>query len=472
MTAHVFTLTDVANQSRNDGDASLRLPVLIFFGCAVSWLTFGLFLGAIAAFKLVWPHFLDGPAFLTFGRIAPAAVNALVYGWASSAGFGIALWLLARLGHASLDAIALPIAGAIFWNVGVMLGICAILAGYSRSIFLLEFPGFVSAILFIAYVFIAIWGIILFRRRTPGSVFVSSWYLVAALLWFPWLYFTGNALLVWHPISGAAQAPVAAWFASGILSLWLTPIALACAFYLVPQILGRRLVSYNLSLLGFWSFALFAAWTGTAQLVGGPVPAWMVSAGVVASILLFIPVLVVSINLFGTMRGSFDALHWSPSLGFVTVGASAFLLVFVEGALLALPKVNAVLHFTDVALGQGLLMLLGFVSMAFFGAMYYIVPRLIDRPWACDGLIRWHFWLFTIATGLAFACLTFGGITQGFALNDPGVTFLSSLDLAWPYRLMTALCAVAFLVGAKCFGALLFLAVLSVFELRPKSSTL
>jgi len=452
-------------------DASLRLPVLIFFGCAACWLVLGTFLCAVAGFKLVWPGFLDGPAFLTYGRIAPAAVNVLVYGWASSAAFGIVLWLLARLGRTPLDYVVLPVAAAIFWNVGVFLGLLAILAGYSRSVFLLEFPGFISGILFIAYLFIAVWGIVLFRRRAPGSVFVSAWYLLAALLWFPWLYFTGNALLIWgHPVSGPAQAPIASWFASGIINLWLAPVALSAAFYLIPQILGRRLVSYNLSLLGFWSFAVFAAWTGMAQLIGGPVPAWMVSAGVVASILLFIPVLVISINLLGTMRGSFEAWLWSPSLRFTLAGAGAFLLVYVSGVLLALPGVNAVFHFSDVLLGQGALALFGFVSMSFFGAIYYIVPRLTGQAWPSDGLIRWHFWLFTVAVGTGYLCLMFGGMTQGFALSDPGVDFSSSVAFATPFRLMAALCAIALLVGAACFTGLFFRAVLSVFEPAAKSS--
>lgn len=445
-------------------DASLRLPVLIFFGSAALWLVVGIFLAAVALTKLVWPQFLDGPAFLTYGRIVPAAVNALVYGWASSAGFGIALWLLARLGRAPLNYAVLPVVAGLVWNFGVFLGLLAIIGGYSRSIFLLEFPGFISAILFVAYLFIAVWGIVLFRNRAAGAVFVSAWYLVAALLWFPWLYFTANALLVWYPVPGPAQAPIGAWFSSGIVSLWLAPIALAAAFYLIPQILGRRLISYNLSLLGFWSFALFAAWTGTAQLIGGPIPAWMVSVGVVSSILLFIPVLVISINLLGTMQGSFGALGWSPSLLFTVTGVGSFLFAYVQGALLAFPGVAAIFHFTDVLIGQGALLLFGFISMVFFGAIYYIVPRLTGRDWNGDGLIRWHFWLFVVALGVAYVSLTFGGMVQGFALNDPGVRFASSVGFATPFRLVAVLCAVTLLLASNIFAHLFFRTMLGVLE--------
>lgn len=458
-------MTKLSSPSQeNEVDASVRMPVLIFFGCAAAWLALGTFLGAVAALKLVWPGLLDGPAFLTYGRIAPAAVNALVYGWASSAALGIALWLLARLGRTPLGYAALPVAAAICWNLGVFLGICAILAGYSRSIFLLEFPGFISAILFGSYLFVAIWGIALFRQRAPGTVFASAWYLIGALLWFPWLYFSANALLIWCPVNGAAQAPIAAWFIGGMMSLWLAPVALAAAYFLIPQILGQRLVSYRLSVLGFWSFAIFAGWSGLALLVGGPVPAWMSSAGIVASVLLFIPVLVIAINLWGGLQGSHGAMGWSPTLRFTAVGTLAFVIAYVMGGFLAIPAVNANFFFSDFFTGQALLLLLGFVSMCFFGAIYYIVPRLLNRPWHCDVLISLHFWLFLVGGGLAWICLLSGGMLQGFAINDPGVRFSTAVGYATPFRLVAALSLIALFLGSKCFVGVLFRTLLSALE--------
>src|SRR5258708_16367447 len=78
-------------------DASLRWPVLLLFVSAVLWLVFGTILALIASIKLHGPGFLNGSAWLTYGRINPAAMNALLYGFASQAGLGVALWLLCRL---------------------------------------------------------------------------------------------------------------------------------------------------------------------------------------------------------------------------------------------------------------------------------------------------------------------------------------------------------------------------------------
>ena len=293
----------LASHERAEIDASTRLPVLLFFGSAILWLLIGSLLGLISAWKMTHPGFLDQMAWLTFGRLRPAHLNTVIYGWASAAGIGVGLWLMARLCRIPLIHSKLLISAAIFWNLGVFVGVLGILAGDSRSIEWLEFPGYATPILFIAYAFIGIWAIIMFRFRKPGHVYVSQWYLFAAFLWFPWLYATANILLIWQPIQGSAQGAVNWWFAHNVLGLWFTPIGLASAYYMIPKVIGRPIHSYYLSILGFWSLALFYSWNGMHHLIGGPFPAWMVSASVVASIMMFIPVVTVAINHHMTMRG-------------------------------------------------------------------------------------------------------------------------------------------------------------------------
>src|SRR5260370_34788086 len=90
-------------------DASLRWPVLLLFVSAVLWLVFGTVLALIASIKLHGPGFLNGSAWLAYGRINPAGMNALLYGFASQAGLGVALWLLGRLRRGRLCCPAPPI---------------------------------------------------------------------------------------------------------------------------------------------------------------------------------------------------------------------------------------------------------------------------------------------------------------------------------------------------------------------------
>jgi len=55
------------------------------------------------------------------------------------------IWLAARLGRAPLSRHHMLVAAGIVWNLGILAGACAILAGYSTSLPLLSFPCFVSA---------------------------------------------------------------------------------------------------------------------------------------------------------------------------------------------------------------------------------------------------------------------------------------------------------------------------------------
>jgi len=414
-------------------DASARLPVLLFFGTAIFWLLIGSLLALVASFKMSIPGFLDNEAWLTFGRVRPAHMNTVIYGWASAAGIGVGLWLMARLCRVAMMHTSLLIVAAIFWNLGVLVGTLGILAGDSRSIEWLEFPGYSTPILFIAYAFIGIWGIIMFRFRRPGHVYVSQWYLLAAFLWFPWLYGTVNILLIWQPILGSAQGAVNWWYAHNVLGLWFTPIGLASAYYMIPKVIGRPIHSYYLSILGFWSLALFYSWNGMHHLIGGPFPAWMISASVVASIMMFIPVITVAINHHMTMKGHFGGLKWSPTLRFTVFGAMSYTVVSFQGSLMAIPTLNQITHFTHYTIGHSHLGLYAFFTMMMFGAMYYITPRLVGWEWPSANLIRWHFWLAAIGILVMVGALTLGGIIQGLALYDPAVNFMNSMHFASPF---------------------------------------
>jgi cytochrome c oxidase cbb3-type subunit I len=439
-------------------DAVLRPSLLMLFGGAICWLPAACFLALVAGTKLVWPGFLDGILWLSFGRIAPAALNLFVYGWALPVAFGTALWLLARLGRSAFGPPLLLIASAIFWNVGVLLGLCGILAGLSQPFPLLEFPAFASALLFIAYLGMGLSGYVSFRARRVRPIFASTWYVLAALLWFPWIYISGNVLLVWQPVPGPAQTPIAAWYAGAMLNLVLAPVILAVVYYLVPHLLGRRLPSYNLSLLGFWTFAVFGAWMGLARLVGGPVPAWLVSAGVVSAVLAIVPVMIISINLLGAVRDAPPT--GDPVWIFVLTCVGLFLSVYIEGAFLAMPAVSGIFQFTDVTLAHGILMLAGFISVGLFAAIYTIVPSLTGTPWRGNEMISWHFWLCVLGMSGAVVCLTLGGLLQGFAQNDANVDFMASITYVTPFRFLALLGALSFFAGTNCLAFTFFRTVI------------
>ncbi len=452
-------------------DASTRLPVILFYSSAIFWLLVGTVFGLLAAIKMNIPTFLDQWGWLTFGRIRPAHLNAVAYGWASPAAIGTGLWLMARLCRTPLKHAKLLISAAVFWNLGVAIGICAILAGDSRSIEWLEFPNYASGLLFISYGLISVWAVVMFHFRQPGHVYVSQWYILAAFLWFPWLYSTSNLLLNFEQIQGGAQGAVNWWFGHNVLGLWFTPIALATIYYLIPKVLGRPIHSYYLSILGFWTLALFYSWNGMHHLIGGPFPAWMISASVVASVMMVVPVITTAVNFHMTTVGHFNALKWSPTLRFTVFGAVCYTLASGQGSTMAIPSLNVITHFTHYTIGHSHLGMYAFFTMVMYGAIYYIMPRVVGWEWPSSRLIRWHFWLVAIGIVFMVIVLSVGGVLQGLALLNPNVTFMKSLEIARPWLWMRSGSGILLTAGHIVF-AVNFTLLLLKFGKRRSGPTL
>ena len=453
------TASDVEQVERALIDASTRLPVLVFYTSAIAWLLLGTLLAAFTSFKMHSPDLFSGVSFLTLGRIRAAHMNASIYGWASMAGMGTAIWLMARLCRTTLRHPLLLISGAAFWNLGVLMGIIGILIGDSTGYEWLEFPGYSAITLFIAYLLIMTWALIMFRFRRSGHVYITQWYLLGAFLWFPWLYAAAQLMLFVMPVQGVMQAAVNWWFANNLLFLWFGSIGLGTAYYMIPKVIGRPVHSYYLATIGFWTFALFSSWTGMQRLVDGPFPAWMITASIAATILTTIPVATVGLNHHMTMRGHFPLMRYSPTLRFTVFGAISYTVFSAVGVVISLRSMARIVQFTEVSVAYTHLGLYAFYTMVIFGSMYYIVPRLVGREWRYASLIKLHFWSSAYGIGLMVLMLLVGGFAQGLNLNDPTLSFTESTQTILPYlrgrSLSGILLTVSHFVFAFHFGLML-----------------
>ncbi|HKI72784.1 MAG TPA: hypothetical protein VKA81_10430, partial [Verrucomicrobiae bacterium] len=137
-----------------DIDVSCRVAVMVLLACAAVWLVVGSVFGLLASLKFHAPNLLADCPWLTYGRVQPAQMNALIYGFAAQAALGIALWMIARLGRMLLVQPGYIVVGAFLWNVGVKLGVFGILIGDTTGYEWLEMPGYASPILFAAYAII------------------------------------------------------------------------------------------------------------------------------------------------------------------------------------------------------------------------------------------------------------------------------------------------------------------------------
>jgi cytochrome c oxidase cbb3-type subunit 1 len=451
--------SDIEQVERALIDASTRIPVLMFYTSAIAWLLLGTLLGLFASFKLHSPDLLGNIDVLTWGRVHPAQMNLIIYGWASMAGMGTAIWIMARLCRTVLRFPLLLVTAAGFWNLGILVGVGAILAGDSTGYPWLEMPPYAAIILFVAYVLIMSWAVLMFRFRRGEQIYITQWYLIGAFLWFPWLYSAANLMLFAVPVQGVVQASVNWWYANNIMFLWLGAIGLGTAYYMIPKVIGRPVYSYHLATIGFWTYALFSSWTGLQRLVDGPFPAWMVTASIAAAILTIIPVATVGLNHHMTMAGNFQLLRYSPTLRFTVFGAMSYTVFSAVGVFISLRSIAGYLNFTEAGAAYTQLGLYAFYTMIIFGSMYYIVPRLVGREWRYASLIKLHFWGAVYGIGLMSLMLFAGGIAQGAGMNDASIAFSESNQALLPYlrgaTLANVLLTVAHFVFAFHFGLML-----------------
>ena len=87
---------------RAEIDKSVRFPVMLFFTSAAVWLFVATALGFLSSLKLAVPTMFQDMPIFGYGRLFPAHMNALVYGWAMQAGMGVILWIMVRLTRVGL----------------------------------------------------------------------------------------------------------------------------------------------------------------------------------------------------------------------------------------------------------------------------------------------------------------------------------------------------------------------------------
>ncbi len=430
-------------------DRSGRWPILLLFAASLAWLGFGAALGVISSIKLHAAGFLAESPWLTYGRVRPAFHNVLVYGFASQAGLAVALWMLARLGRCVLQGPGLIATAGLFWNVGVAVGLVGILAGDSTGYELLEFPRYASPILFFSYALIGIWAVLTFHARRALELYPSQWYVLAALLWFPWIYSTAQLLLVFGSVRGVLQEIINGWAAHNLFSLWLTPLGLATIFYFLPKLTNRPLHSRSLAIFGFWGLALFGGFGGLP--VGTPVPKWMASLSVVGTVLSITAVLAVATNWHLTLAGEYRRGKTDPVFRFIILGAISYLVASILQIAGALRPISRFTEFTLYVPGVTQLYLYGFLGAALSGAIYYIAPRITNSEWPSPGLVTFHFW--TTAWGVALVALPLiiGGVVQGMRLNGAEVNFLAVVNTTKPFLGTSTLGGVLLLAGTVAF---------------------
>lgn len=383
---------------------------------SVGWLALSSLLAFLASLTFHKPTIFQGCSWMTYGHLQAASLNLFLYGFALQAGLGLLLWLVCRLGRTTLVWRELATLGAAAWNFGVLVGLLGIVAGNGTGFEWLEMPRSANGVLFAAYLFVALSAVLTFQARREPQLYVSQWFILAALFWFPWIFSTAVGLLQCAPVRGTMQAVVHFWYANNLGVIWLGFVGLAVIFYFLPKLTGRPLHSAYTAMTTFWLLALFGGWGGIPH--GAPVPAWMPSLSAVATVLTIVPVLAVAYNCRQTLAGWRSKEPVSLPLRFIVVAVVSYVLAGLANAVSSVREVSEITYFTHFTTALSRLGLYGFFAMAVFGAVYHIVPQLTGVDWPSRKLAWAHFILATAGLVFFVVPLGIGGVLQGIKLHD------------------------------------------------------
>lgn len=435
--------------SQSDIDASCRVPLLALFSGAALWLLVSAVAALLASMSFHKPDMFADCMWMSYGRILPFAKTTFLYGFCLPAGYGLALWLAARLGKTTLACGVTPTLATKLWNLGVFIGSFGILCGASTGYEGLELPVYAAWLLFVAAVLLGFVGLVTVHNRTERELYPSLWFIIAGFFWFPWILSTAILTLDVAPVRGLAQVAVQSWYLQNLQYVMLGLFGLGAAFYFIPKLAGKDLHSKYLVLFVFFTLILFGSWSGIAP--GTPLPAWMIAVSSIAAVFSVITGLAVIESVRRTCS-------WKPAEGegkFFSISIFFFVLAVFAAGIGALPGISQRIGLTLFATGKAQL-LAGFFGMAALGGIYHVVPKITDVKWPFAGFVRAHMWLAALGVLLIAGSFIVGGWAQGAKLAHTAVPFVDvAKSTLMPIR-MASLGELLWLLGSLVFAVNVF----------------
>ncbi|HYG91488.1 MAG TPA: cbb3-type cytochrome c oxidase subunit I [Azospirillum sp.] len=428
-----------------------RRLVRLWLYWGMFWLLFTPSLGVTISSLFNFPDYLGTALELQFGRLRPMHVNGVIFGAFSTLFFGLCYYLVPRLCGVRVYREELGYLLAWVWNIGLIIGMAALALGYNQGLEAGEFPLLVDVIIFVVVMTVTVQFLITVARRVEPQLYVALWYLIASLVWTDMNLILGTYILPFT-FSGINSAAFHGLFIHYIVGLWITPAGYVLIYYFLPASAHNPIYSHKLSLVGFWSLALFYPFVGIHHYLYSPIADWAETLAIITSMLLIIPVWTVLVNFFGTMAGRWQGFGQNLPAKFLIMGSLMYLAGCFQGSVEALRSLQQPTHFTDFVISHSHLTIFGTFVVWAIGGLVYVWPRLCGRPLWSFRLANWSFWLITVGISVMGLTLTAGGLQQGF-MWMAGTEWLDSLVPMQPYWFVRTLAGITMDIG---MGLLVF----------------
>jgi cytochrome c oxidase cbb3-type subunit 1 len=437
--------------------------VKAFVIATVFWGVAAFSVGVFIAFQLTYPVLNLDLEWTTFGRLRPLHTSAAIFAFGGNALLGTSLYVVQRTCRAQLFG-GRPLAWFVFWGYQFFIVMAAVgyLEGVTKSREYAEpewFNDIWLTIVWVSYLVIFL-GTVL-KRREP-HIYVANWFYLAFIITIAVLHVVNNLTIPvsifgaksYSVFSGVQDALIQWWYGHNAVGFFLTAGFLGMMYYFIPKQADRPIYSYRLSVVHFWSLIFLYIWAGPHHLHYTALPDWAQTLGMVFSIMLWMPSWGGMINGLMTLSGAWDKLRTDPGLRFSVTAVAFYGMATFEGPMMSIREVNGLSHYTNWTIGHVHSGALGWVAFISFGALYYLVPALWQRPLYSARLAAYHYWIATLGILFYIVSMWVAGITQGLmwrAYDQFGFlqySFVESVAAMHPLYLIRAIGGVCFLAGA------------------------
>lgn len=409
------------------------------------WLMITPTVGVTISAMFNFPDYLGTSLELTFGRLRPIHVNGVIFGAFSTLFIGLSYYLVPRLCGVR---VVWPQIGPIVcwvWNINLAVGLLSLALGWNQGLEAGEFPFAIDVVIFAIISIATVQFIVTIAQRIEPQLYVSLWYLIAALVWTVMNLILGTFILP-YTFAGINSAAWHGLFIHYIVGLWITPAGYVLIYYFLPASVHNPIYSHKLSLVGFWSLALFYPFVGIHHYLYSPIADWAETLAIITSMLLIVPVWTVLVNFFGTMIGRWHTFGGNLTAKFLITGSLMYLAGCFQGSTEALRSIQQPTHFTDFVISHSHLTVFGTFVVWALGGLVYTWPKLCGRELWSFKLGNWSFWLITVGISTMGLVLTAGGLQQGFMWMT-ATEWLESLVPVSPYWFIRTLAGISMDTG-------------------------
>ena len=394
-----------------EGRREIAAPGLMLLACLL--LVVGAGLLSVMFIKLAVPTLFSDTAFLSYGRLRPAALSMLVYGFGGTLTQAIAYYLTPRLIGAPLRHQTIALLSGTAHAGLVVIGVLVVLFRGPAGSELAEFPPLLDWPLVAASLVPALIVTSMIRERTEQGTYVSLLYIIGAVWWYPALYVTGSI----PGLPSIGPFLQASLVAGGMMTLAFPAAALGGAYYVVVKESGRPLFSGPLARAGFWTLAGTALLASPARYLGGPAPDWTETVAVAASMGVVLSALTVMTNIGLTLSGDWETARQSVVTRMVLAGTIAYGLITVLIGASGFRSVAALVGLTTWHDGLVTGLMLVAIPVLGLAFVYYAFPRTTGRELSGTKTVNRGLRLTMWGGGATAAAMAVGGLATGLTWN-------------------------------------------------------